>query len=136
MVRFDYAGRRWWCAPGGGLEGGETHEDAARREVAEETGFEIGELLGPWIWSREHVFRFEGRLYRQIERYFIANVPAFEPRPRDLGTAEAGVFRGLRWWPIEELGSSAEEFAPADLPALVRQLVERGPPALPFRGGF
>lgn len=134
LVRFAYRGRRWWCAPGGGLESGETHEDAARREVAEETGFELEEL-GPWIWSREHVFRFEGRLYHQMERYFVAGVPAFEPRSRALGTGEARVFRGLRWWPIEELEASAEEFAPADLPALVRRLAEQGPPERPIRVG-
>jgi len=134
LVRFAYRGRSWWCAPGGGLESGETHEDAARREVLEETGFELGEV-GPWIWSREHVFRFEGRLYRQMERYFAAVVPAFEPRPGVLAAAEAGVFRGLRWWSVEELEASAEEFAPADLPALVRRLAERGPPERPIRVG-
>lgn len=134
LVRFAYCGRNWWCAPGGGLEDGETHEDAARREVVEETGFELEEL-GAWIWSREHVFRFEGRLYPQVERYFVARVPAFEPRPGVLAAAEAGVFRGLRWWSIEELEASAEEFAPADLPALVRRLAERGPPRRPIRVG-
>ncbi len=36
LVEFSYRGRRWWCAPGGGLEDGESHEDAARREVAED----------------------------------------------------------------------------------------------------
>ena len=30
-----------WCAPGGHLEMGESWEDCARREVAEETGIEI-----------------------------------------------------------------------------------------------
>ncbi len=134
LVRFAYRGRRWWCAPGGGLEVGETHEDAARREISEETGFELREP-GPWIWTREHFFTFEGRLYHQMERYFFASVPAFEPRPGGLGVEEAGVFDGLRWWSIGELESSAEEFAPADLPALVRQLVERGPPGRPLTIG-
>ena len=55
LMGFAYHGRRWWCAPGGGLEDGEGYEHAARREVAEETGFEAGEL-GPWVWTREHVF--------------------------------------------------------------------------------
>jgi 8-oxo-dGTP pyrophosphatase MutT (NUDIX family) len=134
LFGFDYGGRRWWCAPGGGLEAGETHEEAARREVAEETGFELGEL-GPWIWSREHVFRFEGCLYRQIERYFVASVPAFEPRPTALGAEEAGVFGGLRWWSVAELQATTEEFAPADLPALVQRLVKSGPPERPLRVG-
>jgi 8-oxo-dGTP pyrophosphatase MutT (NUDIX family) len=54
LVRFSYHGKNRWTAPDGGFEDDETHEEAARREVAEETGFEIDEL-GPWIWTREGV---------------------------------------------------------------------------------
>lgn len=93
LVRLSYRGRSWWCAPGGGLEDGKTHAEAARREVAEATGFDLSEL-GPWVWSREQTFRFEGRLVRQIERYFVAEVPAFEARPKNLGDIEAGSSTG------------------------------------------
>jgi 8-oxo-dGTP pyrophosphatase MutT (NUDIX family) len=127
LVRFSYRGKRWWAAPGGGLEDDETHETAARREIAEETGYELDEL-GPWVWRREDVFRFEGRLYRQQERYFLATFPAFEPRPKLIDVEEAKTFDGLRWWTLGELETTAERFAPADLPALVRRLVEEGPP--------
>jgi 8-oxo-dGTP pyrophosphatase MutT (NUDIX family) len=134
LVRFAYRGERWWAAPGGGLEDDETHEVAARREVAEETGFEL-DRLGPWVWSREDDFRFEGRLYRQRERYFLANVPAFDPRPKVIDAEEAKTFDGLRWWTLGELEATSERFAPAKLPALVRELVEEGPPEGPIAVG-
>jgi 8-oxo-dGTP pyrophosphatase MutT (NUDIX family) len=134
LVRFEYRERSWWTAPGGGLEDEETHEEAARREIWEETGLDLREL-GPWIWTREHVFRFEGRLYRQRERYFLAVVPAFAPRPHLLGSEEVGVLRGLRWWTLDELEATAEDLAPADLPALVRNLVAHGPPQRPREVG-
>ena len=134
LVRLSYRGESWWAAPGGGLEDHETHEEAARREVAEETGFELDEL-GPWVWRREDVFRFEGRLYRQWERYFIASVPAFEPRPGVIGAEEAKTFDGLRWWTLGKLETTDQRYAPADLPALVKRLVEEGPPERPIQVG-
>jgi len=97
--------------------------------------FELDEL-GPWVWTREEVFRFEGRLYHQLERYFVTNVPAFDPRPRVIDVEEAKTFDGLRWWAPGELQATAEECAPADLPALVEQLIEQGLPSTLWRWVF
>jgi 8-oxo-dGTP pyrophosphatase MutT (NUDIX family) len=135
LARFEYGGKHWWTAPGGGLDDGETHEQAARREIAEETGHVLGQL-GPWVWTREHVFRFEDQLYRQVERYFVAHVPAFAAHSQELGEQEAKVFAGLGWWTPEELAETEdEEFAPANLPMLVRALLENGPPEQPVEVG-
>ena len=57
LVRFDFPARSVWAAPGGGLEPGETHEQALARELREEAGLEVVDL-GPWIWSRTHVIPF------------------------------------------------------------------------------
>lgn len=51
----------WWFTPGGGLEGDETREQAALRELAEETGIREVEL-GPLLWKRMCSFPFDGRL--------------------------------------------------------------------------
>lgn len=134
LARFSCRGRQWWCAPGGGLEGNETHEDAAIREVTEETGFELVEP-GVWVWTREHVFHLQGHLIRQLERYFLARVTAFKARPAALGAEEADVFSELRWWTLSELKDSTEEYAPADLPQLLSKLVEEGPPEHPVNVG-
>ncbi len=137
LARFEYGGKHWWTAPGGGLDDGETHAQAARREVAEETDCLLSQL-GPWVWTREHVFRFEGRLYHQVERYFVAHVPTFDAHPQELGVQEAKALAGLGWWTPEELAEAEqkeEEFAPAKLPMLVRALVENDPPEQPIEVG-
>lgn len=135
LVRFEYGGRAWWGTPGGGLEPGEAHEEAARRELQEETGLRMGCPLGPHVWTREHVYEFGGRLYRQQERYFLVRTRSFVPRPTALGGCEAAVLRGLRWWTLGELDATTEEAAPVALPALVRSLVEYGPPPSPIEVG-
>jgi 8-oxo-dGTP pyrophosphatase MutT (NUDIX family) len=124
LVRLAYRSKRWWAAPGGGLKDDETHETAARREIAEETGYELDEL-GPWVWWRKDVFRFEGRHYRQRERYFIASVPAFEPRPKFIDVEEAKTFDGLRWWTLGEIRNHRRTVRPRQS-ARVGQGASRG----------
>ncbi len=65
----------WWFTPGGGLEGDETREEAALRELAEETGITEVEL-GPVLWRRRCSFPFAGRRWDQDEWYYLARTDA------------------------------------------------------------
>jgi 8-oxo-dGTP pyrophosphatase MutT (NUDIX family) len=62
---------RFWGTAGGGVEAGETFEQAAARELQEETG--IADVpIGPWIWTSDRVVRFsDGRQMRFHERFFL-----------------------------------------------------------------
>lgn len=133
LVRFWDQDRSWWCAPGGGIEPGESDVAAASRELREELGdapIEIGQC----IWTRRHVGVFRGRPFDQSERIYLGRVPAFEPRPSPAALSEHGS-DDIRWWTADELTSSEEEFAPRRLPQLVRDLLAEGAPAEPVDVG-
>ncbi|WP_406185108.1 NUDIX hydrolase [Streptomyces sp. NBC_01006] len=120
----------WWFTPGGGLEGGETREQAALRELAEETG--ITEVdLGPVLWQRYCSFPFDGRRWEQDEWYYLARTTRTRTELSGLTELERRSVSGARWWTSEELLSAHETVYPTRLAELLRTLLDDGPPGAP-----
>jgi 8-oxo-dGTP diphosphatase len=132
----DRPSRTVWVPPGGGLEPGEDHVAAVRRELAEELGLDVDDP-GPVVWTRTHVVPLaSGRWDGQQERIFVIRCPAFDPAPRlSREQLAAELVFGMRWWTPDELDASDADFAPSRLPELLRGLLREGVPSEPVDVG-
>ena len=124
-------GDRFWCPTGGGIDPGENPEEAARREVHEETGWS-GSLELVEVWHRRHVAVFLGVLVEHRERWFLARVPAFSVDTGGFSELERQTISESRWWSVADLHDATERLVPEDLAARVEAVLESGPPARPF----
>lgn len=127
-------GYAWWTTPGGGLAPGETPEQAARREVREETGLR-DVALGPCVWLREVEYPWRGRRYRQREHIFAARVDWFEPSRDGFEADELDLLVEHRWWTADEIELAPDRFGPRRLGALLKALLRDGFPPEPVRIG-
>jgi 8-oxo-dGTP pyrophosphatase MutT (NUDIX family) len=114
----------WWLTPGGGLNGGESVEDGAVREVREETGLRLSpDRLGPVIATRVCFFNFERRRYRQSETFFAVRVEPFTPEHHGWDEVEQRALIDHRWWTVEELRTTDESVYPRQLAELVEAVL-------------
>lgn len=125
--RTDRRGRMLWSLPKGHIELGETAEQTAIREVAEETGIQ-GSVLAA-LGSIDYWFVTEGRRVHKTVHHYLMRFLDGELSDEDLEVSE------VAWVPLKELPSRLAYADERRLAEVAGQLIDKlhadGPGALP-----
>jgi 8-oxo-dGTP pyrophosphatase MutT (NUDIX family) len=95
--RIDRQGRLLWSLPKGHIEAGETAEQAAVREVAEETGIS-GEILAE-LGTIDFWFVADGRRIHKTVRHYLLRAVSGQLSDADIEVAE------VAWVPLPDISA-------------------------------
>ena len=109
LVRHGYKHRGRWDLPGGGTKRGEAARDAARREVQEELGVKLDDLVGLGVEEVVHDY------CPDAIRLFLARCHT------DAAAPDGGEIEEARWIPLDGV--------PSNLSPGCRRLFRRALPA-------
>ena len=117
----DTSGIARWLTPGGGVDPGESHADAAVRELFEETGL-TGIDLGQPVWTHDFDVQWDAADHDSGHaEFYTAVVDSFEPSQEGWTDDERVDVLEHRWWTLSELLATDDPYEPAELIDLVRR---------------
>jgi 8-oxo-dGTP pyrophosphatase MutT (NUDIX family) len=111
----------YWVPPGGALETGETHREAASRELREETGLEAN--IGRELWERRFEFQLSGELVYQVERYFLVRLATTMP---SVCNTSPEAIEEHKWWSLIDLQETQDTVYPDGLSDDLHFLIGEG----------
>lgn len=117
----DSSGVARWITPGGGVDPGESHHEAALRELREETGLVLDDLGEP-VWAHDFFVEWDAADHDTGHaEFYTAVVDAFDPSDAEWTDDERVDVLASRWFTLAELIATQDPFEPRELINLVRR---------------
>lgn len=131
MLRINDPVHPRWILPGGGVEAGESMEQAAQREMWEECGIQ-DVPVGPLVAERKAIARFNEVPVRVHEHYFLARVGEHTPHGGNMLDHEVVDYTEQRWFSADDIRTSTESVFPIGLAPLLEEIARGQLPDAPI----
>ena len=131
-VEGKYHGR-FWFPIGGKIEADETMQEAALREIFEETGIREDEVeLGPVVWFGEFDLMLAGIPTHIKQTFIVAKTTKRDLSLAHLTQEEQTVIEKIAWFSFEEIKKSTEVIFPIVLPKYLPDILAGNYPEQPL----
>jgi 8-oxo-dGTP pyrophosphatase MutT (NUDIX family) len=104
---------RFWCTIGGGIEHGESLEQATLREIYEETGLEPQDIsMGTAVWHGSVDLILKGKPTRLDETFIVCKTKQKDVALHAPTEDEKMVVKNLQWFSLEDIEQSSDTIFP------------------------
>lgn len=120
-----------WITPGGGLDEGESYEDALKRELFEELGIRLSDSV-PFVFYRTPLYELKnGETVQSEERFYLVYCDDASFFYNGWSESEMKRMTAGKWWSAEEIMKSEETFFSEDIAEILERLSEGDVPKEP-----
>ncbi|MCB1075296.1 MAG: NUDIX domain-containing protein [Simkania sp.] len=115
---------KYWFTIGGEIEKDESLEEAAKRELFEETGLSPEAVtFGPIVWHGDFHLILYGKKTHLKQKFIVARTKETTVTLNHLTEEEKSIIQKLEWFSLDKMRQSQDVIYPIDLPDYLPEII-------------